>query len=368
MHKKHGKLKKAERGFFHRNEWAILGTTCQEVEHFANAFMDYAKDFKIVYVDGIHRKVEERRNYTDWGETRISANFQKPNLDRESQILIADLVLINGNHFEATKQIVVLNPIKEKSLKKRLGQCTNVQAIVKFEVNQKNYSFLDEFLDQSQSKPEYFESDQPTQLYDFIIQMTKESRPEINALVLAGGESRRMGKDKSGLVYHDVPQETYLIELCRSLGLKTYLSKRKSDKVYKGVEVIKDRLLDVGPYGAICTAFMEEPNSAWLILACDMPFIEKNHLEELLRNRDVAYQATCYLNPSNELPEPLIAIYEPSAYPALLQNLSRGNSCPRKALIRMKTKDLTPLDGTFLTNVNTPDEFREVKTKLMNAR
>ena len=60
--------------------------------------------------------------------------------------------------------------------------------------------------------------------------------------------------------------------------------------------------------------------------------------------------------------EPLITIYEPKAYPILLQYLAQGYSCPRKMLINSDV-EIVEIDDAFIRNINTPEEFESAKRK-----
>jgi molybdopterin-guanine dinucleotide biosynthesis protein A len=74
--------------------------------------------------------------------------------------------------------------------------------------------------------------------------------------------------------------------------------------------------------------------------------------------------ATAFYDPEGIFPEPLLTIWEPRSYATLLQFLSWGYSCPRKALINSDVKLLTLDDTTELRNVNDPEAYNEVLTEL----
>jgi molybdopterin-guanine dinucleotide biosynthesis protein A len=117
----------------------------------------------------------------------------------------------------------------------------------------------------------------------------------------------------------------------------------------------------LGPYGAILSAFREKPDSAWLVIACDLPLVDADVLQQLVANRNTASIATAYKSEVNEFPEPLITIWEPKSYPALLQFLAQGYSCPRKVLINSDVTLLQSPQTDALANVNTPKELERIK-------
>jgi molybdopterin-guanine dinucleotide biosynthesis protein A len=115
--------------------------------------------------------------------------------------------------------------------------------------------------------------------------------------------------------------------------------------------------------GAILSAFRQNPNTAWLVVAVDLPLLDKSTLQLLIENRNPSKLATAFNSPVNEFPEPLIAIWEPRAYPVLLQFLAQGYSCPRKALINTDVELLDAPNPEALFNVNTPEERKKLLGK-----
>jgi len=85
-----------------------------------------------------------------------------------------------------------------------------------------------------------------------------------------------------------------------------------------------------GPIAGIRAALAAHPRSAWLVLACDLPYLSDAALDYLLRQRDVTAFATAYKSAHDGLPEPLCAIWEPSAAEALAGYQTGGGHCPRK--------------------------------------
>jgi molybdopterin-guanine dinucleotide biosynthesis protein A len=83
-----------------------------------------------------------------------------------------------------------------------------------------------------------------------------------------------------------------------------------------------------------------------------------------LRERDAAGLATAYRSAHDGLPEPLCAIWEPAAGPALASYQDEGGLCPRKFLIRHAVPLLEALDRRALDNVNTPEEYAEALAAL----
>ena len=196
-----------------------------------------------------------------------------------------------------------------------------------------------------------------------IANIVKETIPTIKGLVLVGGKSTRMGKDKSQLNYFGKPQKEVVKELLENQNLETFYSIKDFSTSLEMTSEISDTFLNLGPFGGICSAFQKNPNTAWLVLATDVPFVNDELIKLLLEKRNPSKVATTIKGKGKEFVEPLITIYEPKAYPILLQYLAQGYSCPRKMLINSDV-EIVEVDDAFIRNVNTPEEFEEAKKEI----
>lgn len=183
-----------------------------------------------------------------------------------------------------------------------------------------------------------------------------ECAPPLNSLILAGGESRRMGRDKGSIEYHGMAQNDYMFSLLRNFASEVYLSCHPGRVPDTKLPVLKDTFLDLGPYGGVLSAFRFNPNVAWLAVACDIPLLDEKTISYLIDQRDISKVATCFHDTSTDLPEPLITIWEPKAYAVLLQYLGQGISCLRKVLINTDSKQIHTDTPELLRNANTLEE------------
>ena len=184
--------------------------------------------------------------------------------------------------------------------------------------------------------------------------------PPLFGLVLAGGASTRMRTDKATLQYHGQPQLQWAFELVAKFCAASFVSVRpdqRGDAARAGHPQIVDRQPGIGPIAGISAALLEQPKAAWLVLACDLPFLTEHTLEHLIAHRDASKIATAYRSAHDGLPEPLCAIWEPAAREPVLAYLATGKQCPRKFLINSDTKLLDLPESQALDNVNTVEEF-----------
>jgi molybdopterin-guanine dinucleotide biosynthesis protein A len=187
-------------------------------------------------------------------------------------------------------------------------------------------------------------------------------------LVLAGGRSSRMQRDKAAIEYR--PGETQLEAAVRLLAprvAKTFVSVRpdqRADVTRATYPQIVDRGDVEGPMAGISAALGEFPDTAWLVLACDLPFLDARTLDTLIAARDHASDATAFRSSHDGLPEPLCAIYEPRARQSVAAHIAGGRNCPRKYLINARTHLLDQPNPRALDNVNTVAEYGQAMSAL----
>ena len=99
------------------------------------------------------------------------------------------------------------------------------------------------------------------------------------------------------------------------------------------------------------------------MLATDVPFVDNKLIKLLLKHRNPSKIATAIKGKSKQFVEPLIAIYEPKAYPVLLSYLAQGYSCPRKVLINSDV-EIVEVDDALIQNINTPEEYQKAIKEL----
>lgn len=187
--------------------------------------------------------------------------------------------------------------------------------------------------------------------------------PKLNGLVLAGGKSQRMGNPKDKINWHGKEQRYYAADLLAPFCDEVFISCRQDqlENFDINYNALTDTFLNMGPFGGILSALRSQRDKAWLVVACDLPLLDKKSLEFLIENRNIEKVATTYESPFDGLPEPLITIWEPKSYPLLLNFLGSGITCPRKVLINSDTLILKPRNPDSLMNVNTPEDMAKAQ-------
>ena len=186
-------------------------------------------------------------------------------------------------------------------------------------------------------------------------------------LLLAGGSSSRMRSDKAALAYGARPQLAEAFDLlARHVG-KAFVSVR-SDQATEPLRARYPQVVDGnvgrGPIAGIVAAQERHPEAAWLVLACDLPFLDDATLASLIARRDASRLATAFASRHDGLPEPLCALYEPASRPAILAHVAGGRDCPRKFLVDHDVLLLDPVSPAALDNANTPEDAAAARAAL----
>ncbi|MCS7050494.1 MAG: molybdenum cofactor guanylyltransferase, partial [Thermomicrobium sp.] len=101
--------------------------------------------------------------------------------------------------------------------------------------------------------------------------------------ILAGGQSRRMGRDKALLDFHGEPLLGRVLRRVRPLTDDLFIvASDRPAYLQFGVPVVPDRIPDAGPLGGIYSALLSARHEYCLVLSCDLPFVDPLLLQGLL--------------------------------------------------------------------------------------
>jgi molybdopterin-guanine dinucleotide biosynthesis protein MobB len=274
-----------------------------------------------------------------------------------------DLLLVEGRKRSAMPKLLLLDPRDEaRELLEGSEPPENIHAVVG-----------------SGTRPDYVPEAYPYIDRDDIASIEhllaselarRAAAVPLKALVLTGGYSKRMGVEKAFIAYHGEPEIHRMVRLTDEVADETYVSCRPEqteDPRLADFTLLPDRFVDIGPMGGILTAMHRDPEAAWLVLSCDLPYMDGAALGELLRKRNPFRAATAYLDSQAGLPEPLAAVWEPKARRYLHRHLAEGHKCPRGVLRAAPISGVVPADPCVVENVNHPAERDRAMRELGGA-
>ena len=190
------------------------------------------------------------------------------------------------------------------------------------------------------------------------------SLPPIEAAILAGGRSRRMGSDKALL---NLGSKTVIEKLIQTLRAANYdpiriIGPPRPQTEKLGLPIQPDLLSDSGPLGGIHAALATATNELVLVTACDFPFLERallTRLASLLPGHDAVVPVW------EDRPVPVCAFYSVRCLGAVEARLKRGSLKAADFLNDVSVRwvnegELESLDprGLSFFNLNTPEDYR----------
>lgn len=184
----------------------------------------------------------------------------------------------------------------------------------------------------------------------------------ITGIILAGGKSRRMGREKPLIEINGKSLIQTSIDLLSPFCSEVIISANSDIYNQFGKKVIKDEIANCGPIGGIYSSIKHSSSKLNLILASDTPYIDAEIIEYLISNAS-DNRITAIVQPNGHI-EPLCAIY-PSNITNNLENHIK--SVNYKLINILHDLDFKPLliDETndFFTersfkNLNTPEDLR----------
>jgi molybdopterin-guanine dinucleotide biosynthesis protein A len=171
-----------------------------------------------------------------------------------------------------------------------------------------------------------------------------------------------MGEDKALFQWHGKKQMYYLADLLKQFCNEVFISCRieQANSIDKRYKIITDEFENTGPLAAIISAFHQNRNCAWLVVACDLPLLDTKTVDYLIQQRDERVVATTFQSPYDNLPEPLVTIWEPESLPLLETALAQKKYSPQRVLLSSKIKIIQSNSTHALLNVNTQEEKEKI--------
>ena len=180
----------------------------------------------------------------------------------------------------------------------------------------------------------------------------------MDALILAGGKSSRMGGEHKGSL--SMGEETFtahLVSQLKPLADKLWISYGETvQQEIDGCTIVRDEYIDCGPMGGLHAGLKACSSDILLVAACDMPLLKRDlydHMLELLLDYDGVVPVT------DGQMHPLAAIYTKALFPIMEQALKDGNFRLRSALEQANIRYVdVPQFNTMLSNINTKEEYQ----------
>jgi molybdenum cofactor guanylyltransferase len=183
------------------------------------------------------------------------------------------------------------------------------------------------------------------------------------AIIMAGGESRRMGTDKSMLTIEGRPIIQRTCEQLTAYFEQILISANDAAKfAFLGFQIVPDKVPEQGPLMGIASALEVSDNDLNFVIACDIPQIELRNVRRILAEA-VGSDADIIIPVTNEGKyEPLFAVYRRNLVKTINKVLSSGGRKISDVFKSCKVKEVKLKDS--LVNLNTMAEYEEFQKNL----
>lgn len=180
---------------------------------------------------------------------------------------------------------------------------------------------------------------------------------EATAIIMAGGESRRMGADKSMLPVKGRALIETIAEQLRGSFSQILISANEVEKLaFLDLPIVRDRVSGQGPLMGIASALEASDNELNFVVACDIPHIDMRYIRRMLMEANGVDAVIPVAG--DEKYEPLFAVYRKSALGAINEVLSSGGRKISDIFGRCRVRFIK-LEAEQYANLNTMAEFKE---------
>ncbi len=196
--------------------------------------------------------------------------------------------------------------------------------------------------------------------------MSGRPLPDLTGVLLAGGRSRRMGRDKAQLEIAGKTLFERSLELLREFCTTVLIAGDRPDLARPGLPALPD-LYPGSALGGLYTG-LAAAQTEWILVApCDMPFPDRRIVTRLLQHRAGA-DAVVPRTPKGY--EPVFALYHKNCLPLMAEMLSQGEFRIYDFYQRITIRFLDPPElpagwERTLINLNTPEDLARIEEEQM---
>lgn len=191
----------------------------------------------------------------------------------------------------------------------------------------------------------------------------KNSNP-ITAIILAGGQSRRMGRDKGLVLLNGKPMVQHVLDKAKSITDNAMIITNQPGYEHFGVPTYSDLIEDKGPLGGIYTGLHYTRTEYNLVLSCDIPLVSVSFLNRLASYRG---ENQAWVPVHENQPQPLCAIYKKEIRPQIKLSFEAGPLSMQKFLETINTSfiDMSDVGAEHkngFANLNSPEDVEKYHT------
>ena len=185
---------------------------------------------------------------------------------------------------------------------------------------------------------------------------------DLTVVILAGGQSKRMGSDKGFLPFSNSTFSSKVIALGKSISDVVIVSvgdHNHDSYSQENILTIRDEKPETGPMGGVISVLPHIKTSWFLVISVDTPMVNQEMISELWMSKE-RFEAVVF--ESGNRIHPLVGLYHISTKGFWSNCYSKNNLKVTDLVnqLRLKTSEANSDVTSRLKNINTPDEYKEL--------
>jgi molybdenum cofactor guanylyltransferase len=179
---------------------------------------------------------------------------------------------------------------------------------------------------------------------------------ERTAIILAGGNSLRMGEDKGLMLVNGKPMIEHIIDTVKGVVEEIIIISNNEEYDRFGYPVYPDQIKGKGPLGGIYTGLLHSKTQLSLVLSCDIPYVNDNLLNLLISHSE-GYDVT--IPQKDGVTHQLMGVFSKRCL-ITFKNAIDDNDLKLKTLfekLNLNIVDASQFSGRLFTNVNQKDDI-----------
>lgn len=183
---------------------------------------------------------------------------------------------------------------------------------------------------------------------------------EVTGVLLAGGRSRRFGRNKALAQFQNRRMIEHVLSALAAVFPKVLVATNTPEEYrFLETELLCDEQPYLGPLGGILSALRKIATPYAFVVACDMPLLNSDTIRRVVA-AGLGHQAAVPCHEGGR--EYLMALYAQSLIPDIEASLSNGTSSMRQFCAGLGDIRWVPIDAESAANINSVDELQRLES------
>jgi molybdopterin-guanine dinucleotide biosynthesis protein A len=183
-------------------------------------------------------------------------------------------------------------------------------------------------------------------------------KEDATAIILSGGGSKRMGKDKAVMPVHGQPLLSSVVDQLLPNFENVLVSGSNEKYAFSGCPVVEDLKPDQGPLMGLLSTLKESVDELNFVTTCDVPEIHLSFVRMMLREINDYDAVVPIIQDARK--QPLFAIYKKSVTQTIEELMAEGKQAMHALLDRLNVLYIE-MDGDWYHNLNTPEDVNQYR-------